>query len=98
MASDKPSRFDPNFTNHVIETIGPKTSDRSRVVLSSLIRHLHDFAREIELSVDEWMLGVKFVNSIGQISDSKRNEGQRISDVLGLESCVLSYFPLSSRF
>jgi hypothetical protein len=80
------SRFDPNFTQHVIETIGPKTSPRNREVLSSLIRHLHDFAREVELTVDEWMLGVHFVNSIGQISDSKRNEGQRISDVLGLES------------
>jgi len=82
------SRFDPNFTSHVIETIGPKTDDRSRFVLSSLITHLHDFAREVELTVDEWMLGVQFVNSIGQISDSKRNEGQRISDVLGLESLV----------
>lgn len=82
------NRFDPNFTDHVIKTIGPKTTDRNREVLGSLIRHLHDFAREVELSVDEWMLGVHFMNSIGQISDSKRNEGQRISDVLGLESCV----------
>jgi len=86
MASKPASRFDPNFTSHVIETIGPKTGDRERLVLSSLIRHLHDFAREVELSVDEWMTGVHFINSIGQISDSKRNEGQRISDVLGLES------------
>jgi catechol 1,2-dioxygenase len=86
---DKASRFDPNFTQHVIDTIGPKTDARSREVLGALIRHLHDFAREIELTVDEWMLGVRFVNSIGQISDAKRNEGQRISDVLGLESCVL---------
>jgi catechol 1,2-dioxygenase len=88
MASNKASRFDPNFTNHVIKTIGPKTNDRNREVLSCLIRHLHDFAREIELTPDEWMAGVHFVNSIGQISTSKRNEGQRISDVLGLESCV----------
>jgi len=85
---DKASRFDPNFTQHVIDTIGPKTDARSREVLGALIRHLHDFAREIELTVDEWMLGVRFVNSIGQISDAKRNEGQRISDVLGLESLV----------
>lgn len=84
----KASRFDPNFTQHVIDTIGPKTSPRNREVLSALIRHLHDFAREIELTVDEWMLGVHFVNSIGQISDNIRNEGQRISDVLGLESLV----------
>jgi len=82
------SRFDPNFTQHCIDTIGPKTDARSREILSSLIKHLHDFAREVELSVDEWMLGVHFVNSIGQISTKVRNEGQRISDVLGLESLV----------
>jgi hypothetical protein len=86
MGSNEASRFDPNFTQHVIETIGPKTGARERQVLSSLIRHLHDFARDIELTPDEWMMGVRFVNSIGQISDAKRNEGQRISDVLGLES------------
>ena len=90
MAEAKPSRFDPNFTNHVIETIGSKTNMRNREILSALIRHLHDFAREIELSVDEWMMGVHFVNSVGQISDAKRNESQRISDILGLESYVPS--------
>lgn len=88
MAANGTSRFDPKFTQHVIDTIGPKTSPRNREVLSALIRHLHDFAREVELTVDEWMMGVLFVNSIGQISDAKRNEGQRISDVLGLESLV----------
>ncbi|KIM97585.1 hypothetical protein OIDMADRAFT_169479 [Oidiodendron maius Zn] len=88
MAANGTSRFDPKFTQHVIDTIGPKTSPRNREVLSALISHLHDFAREVELTVDEWMMGVRFVNSIGQISDAKRNEGQRISDVLGLESLV----------
>jgi hypothetical protein len=79
-------RFDPDFTQHVIDTIGPNTTPRTREVLGALIRHVHDFAREVELTIDEWMMGVNFINAIGQISDSKRNEGQRISDVIGLES------------
>lgn len=79
-------RFDPNFTRHVIETIGPNTTPRNREILSSLIKHIHDFTREVELSVDEWMIGVKFINSIGQISTPVRNEGHRICDVIGLES------------
>jgi len=79
-------RFDPNFTNNVISAIGPKTSPRTREIMSALIRHVHDFAREVELTIDEWMLGVMFMNAVGQISDAKRNEGQRISDVIGLES------------
>lgn len=80
------NRFDPNFTDNVIKSIGPKTDDRSRLVLSSLLRHIHDFAREVELTVDEWMMGVTFINSIGQASTPIRNEGHRVCDVIGLES------------
>lgn len=87
-ATTAESRFDPKFTQHVIDTIGPATDDRTRAVLSSLIRHLHDFTRDIELTPDEWMIGVRFMNSIGQASTPIRNEGLRICDVLGLESLV----------
>lgn len=34
--------------------------------MSSLIQHLHDFARENEITVEEWMAGVTLVS----ISDS----------------------------
>ena len=80
------SRFDPNFTQRVIDSIGPKTTPRMRQVMSSLIRHVHDFARENELTVDEWMKGVELLNCAGKMSDDKRNEGQLVCDVIGLES------------
>ena len=80
------SKFDPNFTQHVIDTIGPKATPRNRQIFSSFIRHLHDFAREVELTTEEWLAAVKFTNAIGQISDSKRNEAHRMSDIFGLES------------
>ncbi|RDA92475.1 hypothetical protein CP533_6465 [Ophiocordyceps camponoti-saundersi (nom. inval.)] len=82
------SRFDPAFTQHVIDTMGPNVTPRNRVVLSSLLRHLHDFAREVELTNDEWMTGVHFVNAIGKMTTPQRNEAHRVSDVLGLESLV----------
>ncbi|KUJ06498.1 aromatic compound dioxygenase [Mollisia scopiformis] len=81
-------RFDPKFTGHVLETIGPNCTPRNRLVLGALMRHVHEFAREVELTVDEWMMGVTFINSIGQASTPIRNEGHRISDVIGLESLV----------
>lgn len=90
MAANGASRFDPKFTGHVTDTMGPNTDPRTKVVLGSLIKHIHEFAREVELTVDEWMIGVHFVNSIGQISTPVRNEAQRMSDVIGLESYVLS--------
>ncbi|KAF2086031.1 aromatic compound dioxygenase [Saccharata proteae CBS 121410] len=81
-------RFDPTFTENVINAMGPNVPERSRFVLGRMIKHIHDFAREVELTTDEWMAGVQFVNACGQISDAKRNETHRISDVLGLESLV----------
>lgn len=79
-------RFDPNYTQHVIDATGPKTTPRMREVMSGLIRHLHDWARETELTVDEWMAGVNMINWSGQMSTEKRNEGQLMCDVIGLES------------
>lgn len=87
-ATNMASRFDPNFTQHVVEAMGPKTTPRLRQVMTSLIRHVHDFARETELTVDEWMAGVQLINWAGQMSTDRRNEGQLVCDVIGLESLV----------
>lgn len=84
--AERTSRFDPTFTQHVIENMGPNITPRNRLVLSSLLRHIHDFAREVELTNDEWMTGVHFINAVGQCSTKTRNEAHRVSDILGLES------------
>jgi catechol 1,2-dioxygenase len=67
MASQKANgathKFDPNFTQNVIDAIGPKAAPRARQVIGSLIQHLHDFARENEITVDEWMSAVDFVST-----------------------------------
>ncbi|KAL1848940.1 hypothetical protein VTK73DRAFT_9980 [Phialemonium thermophilum] len=77
-----------DFTRHVIESMGPNTSPRLRQVMTSLIQHVHDFAREVQLTMDEWMLGVQLINWAGQMSTDRRNEGQLLCDVIGLESLV----------
>jgi len=76
------------FTEACINGLGPNCQGRTRELLSSLLKHVHAFAVETQLSVDEWMMGVKFLNSVGQISTPTRNEMHRISDVIGLESLV----------
>ena len=60
-----------------------------KTVFSAMMRHLHDFAREIDLTPEEWLAGVKFLNETGKVwaeSDGKRNEMHRLSDITGLES------------
>jgi len=85
---DNNSKYDPHFTQHVIDLMSPETKPRHREIISSLIRHLHDFCREVELTQDEWVLGVNYVNSIGQAYKKNRNEAWRVCDVLGVESLV----------
>ncbi|CAI0646108.1 Catechol 1,2-dioxygenase [Colletotrichum fructicola] len=86
--NDNNSKFDPNFTQHVIDLMAPETLPRHREILTSLIRHMHDFCREVELKQDEWVLGVNYINSIGQAYKKNRNEAWRVMDILGIESLV----------
>lgn len=81
-------QYDPTFTDKVIAATGPKTSPRMRQVMASLIRHVHDFARENDITVSEWMQGVEMFNWAGQMSNDRRNETQLLHDVIGLESLV----------
>ena len=61
---------------------------RAREVLTSLVRHLHSFAREVSLTHDEWLVGIDYLTRAAAMTDDKRNEFILISDVLGLESLV----------
>lgn len=80
------SKFDPNFTQNVINLMSPETKPRHREILSSLIRHMHDHIREVELTQEEWIIGVNYVNAIGQAYKTNRNEAWRVCDILGIES------------
>ncbi|EER35432.1 conserved hypothetical protein [Candida tropicalis MYA-3404] len=76
------------FTDAVKASMGPKATPKAKRMISSLIQHIHDFARENQLTTEEWLWGVNFINRIGQMSDDKRNEGILVCDILGLESLV----------
>ncbi|KAF9774078.1 hypothetical protein IL306_007971 [Fusarium sp. DS 682] len=76
------------FTQQVIDFFGPKTDPRLREVMASFVQHMHDYARETQLTVDEWMAAVKMINWAEKMSNDRRNEGQLMCDVIGLESLV----------
>ena len=56
------SRYDPKFTDAVIDAVGPNARPRVREVMASLVRHLHDFCRENEITVEEYMAGIELVS------------------------------------
>ena len=61
VSTTKTSRFDPNFTESVIKATGPKANPRVAKIMASLTRHLHDFCRENEITIDEYMAGIDLV-------------------------------------
>jgi hydroxyquinol 1,2-dioxygenase len=62
---------------------------RTAELVTALVRHLHDFAREVRLTEDEWMAAIGWLTATGQISDAKREEFILASDVLGLSMLVV---------
>lgn len=68
--------------------MGDETNPRLREVLQSLVTHLHAFAKDVNLTHDEWRTGIAFMERTGEISDEERHEFVLLSDVLGLSSLV----------
>jgi catechol 1,2-dioxygenase len=58
--------------------------ERLRLVLQSLVRHLHRFAEEVRLTPEEWFTGIRFLTAAGHISTDARQELVLLSDTLGL--------------
>ena len=81
-------KYSPDFTDSVINSMGPKTTPRTRQLFTSLFKHVHEFAREVDLTTEEWTIGMHFLNEVGHTwftSNGTRNEMHRLSDIIGLE-------------
>ncbi|HLH76005.1 MAG TPA: intradiol ring-cleavage dioxygenase [Candidatus Binataceae bacterium] len=79
---------DRNITQVVLSRFGPQLDPRVRRVLTSLIEHLHDFVRDVDLTNEEWRRAVEFLTATGHITDDKRQEFVLLSDTLGVSALV----------
>jgi len=77
-----------NITDVFMGYMGQDVNPRLREVMQSLVSHLHAFAKEVNLTHDEWQKGIAFLEKSGEISDAERHEFVLLSDVLGLSSLV----------
>ncbi len=78
------------LTQDVVDAFARTPDARLREIMSALVRHLHAFAREVDLSPEEWLAGIGFLTRTGQISTDKRPEFILLSDTLGLSMMVVS--------
>ena len=68
--------------------MGKDVEPRLAAVMASLVKHLHQFVREVELTQAEWEYAVDFLTKTGQICSGERQEFILLSDTLGVSMLV----------
>jgi hydroxyquinol 1,2-dioxygenase len=76
------------LTDAVLARLAGAKDARFGEVMAGLIRHLHEFIRETELTEKEWVAAIRFLTATGQKCDDKRQEFILLSDTLGVSMLV----------
>jgi hydroxyquinol 1,2-dioxygenase len=76
------------LTAEVLRRIEGTPDPRLREVMTSLVKHLHAFVREVRPTHEEWFAGIKFLTDTGHWCDDKRQEFILMSDTLGVSMLV----------
>jgi hydroxyquinol 1,2-dioxygenase len=77
-----------NLTEAVLKKLDGATDARFKQIMTSLIKHLHGFVREVQLTEAEWFTAIQFLTATGQKCDDKRQEFILLSDTLGVSMLV----------
>jgi hydroxyquinol 1,2-dioxygenase len=77
-----------SISDAVIARFAATENPRLKQILTSLVRHAHDFVRDVELTQDEWFYAIQFLTRVGHMSDDKRQEFILLSDTLGISMLV----------
>lgn len=88
--SDSPSAlFDAEHSAEIVAASFANTADpRLRTVLTTLVKHLHAFVKDVELTPQEWEAAINFLTETGQTCTDTRQEFILLSDVLGTSMLV----------
>ena len=76
------------LTETVLKQFGGGDNERLRQMTTSLVRHLHDFVRENQITLEEWRTGIDFLTKVGAMCDDNRQEFILLSDVFGVSMLV----------
>ena len=76
------------ITDATLEQMAATADPRLREVMAAAVRHLHAFARDVDLKPHEWIAGIEFLTRVGQMCSPARQEFILLSDTLGLSTLV----------
>ncbi len=79
-----------NITQAVLARFADTPNPRLHEIVTSLVQHLHAFAREVKLTEAEWKQGIDYLTATGRMCDDTRQEFILLSDVLGLSMLTIA--------
>ena len=77
-----------DVTTAVLSELTRAPDARFREIMSAFVRHLHDFAREVQLTEEELRTAAGYVVRLGRHTTETHNEAVLIAGSLGLSSLV----------
>ena len=75
-------------TEAVLSELQRAKDPRFREIVSAAVRHLHDFAREVKLTEDEFRQACAFIASLGKKTNETHNEVVLLAGSLGFSTLV----------
>jgi hydroxyquinol 1,2-dioxygenase len=86
--NQSPPKTPEQITADVLASFEGASDARLREIMQALVRHLHAFAAEVELTPQEWTQAIEILTRTGDITDEHRQEFVLWSDSLGLSMLV----------
>ncbi len=77
-----------DVTKAVLSEVARAPNPRLRELMSALVRHLHDFAREVKLTEEEFHAAMAYIVSLGKHSNENHNEAVLMAGSLGFSALV----------
>ena len=76
------------ITQAVLDQMASTPNPRMKQIMASAVKHLHAFAKDVNLTPAEWIKGIAFMTAVGKICTPARQEFILLSDTLGLSALV----------
>ena len=81
-------RSEKDVTDAVLGEMRRTPDPRTKEILSTLVRHLHAFVREVKLTEKEFQDAIGLINAIGQKTTPSHNEAMLMAGALGVSNLV----------
>jgi hydroxyquinol 1,2-dioxygenase len=77
-----------DVTKAVLSEISRAPNPRFREIMGAFVRHLHDFAREVKLTEQEFQTAIGYIVALGKHTNENHNEAVLMSGTLGFSALI----------